>query len=1498
MKKLVGKMLCALAATFSCIAGSAATVRNFTVEFDAKGGTKTITCYKYGNISEYEYNYSGTGVYGETWIRDVEVNGLSAGSAGWHSLIYTGGVRSSILTVVITAISGTALETRVTVGENTTGAAREFTGQLNRWDTLTIRQEAGQDNIVFPAIAIAAKKTAFTVSNNASYYVTGYVTPPSWLKVDCTYGNAGATYTIEAVQSNYRTTPRTASVVFNLSNGTTKTITVTQEGSSVNRYIVTFDQQGGTGGETGKCAWGIGELYAGTYDVPTKSGYVFKGYYSGKNGTGNKYISAEGEMVRSWDIEADTTLYAYWEAIPQTVTVSFDSNGGSACSSRAYTVGEAYGTLPSTQRTGYSFAGWFTSSSYGTRVYGTSTVSSSATRLYAKWTANTYTVTFNANGGEVSPASKTVTYDSTYGSLPAPAHEGYTFNGWFTAASGGTQVTASSTVAITSGQTLYAHWTRDAAPGPTPPAWSPVVKDETMIVYATVYDTSANAAMETDGTRLGVFAADGECRGWATIMDGPSGRLFQLSAGVESDSESGLVLKVWDPVTGEVTEIPEKVACNRDKQIGTIANPREFRIGVLELAVELKNGWNWISTPLAADNPEIDAVFAGCTFGNDDIIKTANGSATYHGGKWYLSPSTFKIEPGVTYVAKKSVGGTETVVFRGTQASGDVAVKAGWNWIAPTVVSPVGITAVSHSGEFVDDDIVKTSGDSATYSGGSWWLQSFTLKPGGGYKVKLARSGTLSFGAATPKKSIKRVLGSAKLLKTASGKPAWAPVTQEDTLIAYLQIAKPDDGNFESAGSLLAAFTPDGECRGVAEIADGPGGIKLFQLSVGVANTEGTGFGFSLKLWDAESGTVYTISENVVCNAEKLVGKIYDPEILSVDVEPPAAYTVTFIQNGGASGTMAPQTFEEGLWQNLRENAFVLPGYDFAGWAESPDGDVIYSDGESIVLDEDIELYAIWTRVTNGRFANAYEIAGAYGAAAADSGDGEYEPGEPLVEFVSSAENTLWWVWTAPADGEAVFSTEGSECDTVMGVYTGASLDTLEVVYENDDEESGEDVFSVCAFTAQAGRRYYIAVAPYSTGYDACTLALSWELEYMCTVTLDANGGSGGRVVRTVEGGMPYALGANPFARPGWKFAGWASSASGATRYADGETIQIDSDTTLYACWIQDTYAVAFDAGGGEGEMGAQVFACGVGQALAGATLRRFGYEFAGWATSPDGDVVYGDGQTITVASAQTLYAKWIETTAGAFDRKFAKAQTLSGALYGRDGNLAGVVQLKAGKVGNKGTVKISATATMLINGAIKKVTAKAVSLDATAESPSGAIAFKDPVGDMAVSLAPDGTVILKNDSYVMAEGEIGGALAGGVNATFRLGGDFAFPSSGQVQENLLPREERFIVAGSRWSFNKAATVKWKKDPATKTFGLQVATSGGKTNLSGLRLSYAAKTGVFKGSFKVYALEDANGKTKLKKYTLNVAGFVVDGKGVGVATCKKPAAGPWPVAVE
>lgn len=72
------------------------------------------------------------------------------------------------------------------------------------------------------------------------------------------------------------------------------------------------------------------------------------------------------------------------------------------------------------------------------------------------WYGLTYTLTYNANGGSVSPLSNSIAAGGNY-ILPTPTWSGHIFDGWFTEATGGTQVTTSNT--ISADTTIYAHWT-------------------------------------------------------------------------------------------------------------------------------------------------------------------------------------------------------------------------------------------------------------------------------------------------------------------------------------------------------------------------------------------------------------------------------------------------------------------------------------------------------------------------------------------------------------------------------------------------------------------------------------------------------------------------------------------------------------------------------------------------------------------------------------------------------------------------------------------------------------------------------------------------------------------------------------------------------------------------------------------------------------------------------------------------------------------------------
>lgn len=80
---------------------------------------------------------------------------------------------------------------------------------------------------------------------------------------------------------------------------------------------------------------------------------------------------------------------------------------------------------------------------------------------FNKYLKGVFTVSFNANEGIVNESSKTVVYGSSYGSLPTPTRDYYTFDGWYTAKTGGNKITESSVFNSAENVTLYAHWTKN-----------------------------------------------------------------------------------------------------------------------------------------------------------------------------------------------------------------------------------------------------------------------------------------------------------------------------------------------------------------------------------------------------------------------------------------------------------------------------------------------------------------------------------------------------------------------------------------------------------------------------------------------------------------------------------------------------------------------------------------------------------------------------------------------------------------------------------------------------------------------------------------------------------------------------------------------------------------------------------------------------------------------------------------------------------------------------
>ena len=89
------------------------------------------------------------------------------------------------------------------------------------------------------------------------------------------------------------------------------------------------------------------------------------------------------------------------------------------------------------------------------------TVEKNSTVTIVVSTSKTITVTFDANGGSVNTSKKDYAYNNYYSDLPTPSRDYYSFDGWFTSASGGSKVNTSTRISSKSNHTLYAHWTQN-----------------------------------------------------------------------------------------------------------------------------------------------------------------------------------------------------------------------------------------------------------------------------------------------------------------------------------------------------------------------------------------------------------------------------------------------------------------------------------------------------------------------------------------------------------------------------------------------------------------------------------------------------------------------------------------------------------------------------------------------------------------------------------------------------------------------------------------------------------------------------------------------------------------------------------------------------------------------------------------------------------------------------------------------------------------------------
>jgi len=218
---------------------------------------------------------------------------------------------------------------------------------------------------------------------------------------------------------------------------------------------IEYNGNGSTGGtvptDSSTYLEGAKVTIIGNNGALTKTGATFAGWNTKSDGNGINYVAGATFTMGTENV----TLYAKWTT--NNYTITFNSQGGSSVTSKIAGYNSVITAPTSPTKTGYTFGGWYKEAGCTNKWdFATNKVTANTT-LYAKWTINNYTVTFNSQGGST-VTSKATAYNSVIAAPTLPTRTGYTFGGWFKESSC-INTWDFSTDKVTIDSTLYAKWT-------------------------------------------------------------------------------------------------------------------------------------------------------------------------------------------------------------------------------------------------------------------------------------------------------------------------------------------------------------------------------------------------------------------------------------------------------------------------------------------------------------------------------------------------------------------------------------------------------------------------------------------------------------------------------------------------------------------------------------------------------------------------------------------------------------------------------------------------------------------------------------------------------------------------------------------------------------------------------------------------------------------------------------------------------------------------------
>ena len=787
-------------------------------------------------------------------------------------------------------------------------------------------------------------------------------------------------------------------------------------------------------------------------------------------------------------------------------------------------------------------------------------------------TNNTYTVSFNANGGSCSTGSKTVTKGSTYGTLPTPTRTGYTFTGWYTAASGGTQITASSTVSITANQTLYAHWT------------------------LTNYTASINhwcsgfSGKGTNGDKSSIkLATTTKSFTYTSGVSFSTGDRISASSlpkGVEAKSNiigSGSFDSQWKTYT-----LPHSFS-NVSKNVSVEIY---YRLIDYTITYDLDGG------TLAKANPDTYNVVYGAKFTN---APTKPGY-TFRG--WTIDGTNIVTGvneaalPDSAFVNDAGLSGGAFYNAVKNRRTGNITVKALWSENTYTATIDHWCFGFNGRGTNNAKNAIKLASTTKnfTYASGitftaNDFIDQAALPNGVEIRSNVLGSNTLNSQGTWENYDIPHSFSNVN-------KNVWVQYSYKliDYNITYDldggTLAEPNPATYNVVFGASFANEPTKEgCYFRGWTIDGTTTVT----GVNEASLPDSAFVNDAGL---EGGAFYNAVKNRTTGDITVKAKWAD-------------YKIAYNGNGGKIRTWGGLFSIEKMTSyeptSITTNKVERSGFTFVGWALTRDAgadEVVYQPGDPYTAGEDLTLYAVWTpegadyaieyRANGGKFGSNsstrldYEPTAITTATPAldDSEDNKflgwaltsdaaandviYLPGDP---YTAAKTLTLYAVWGPNDLYRVTLDANGGTCElsrlwcTYNQSYGSLPTPTREGYYftgwytDDDVKVTGSSTFSV---------------------EDNQTLTAKWA-----SYKIDYDGNGGGYflgISKTLTEYDSTTITTANFTRNNYTFVGWALTPDATADdvvYQPGDPYESDEDLTLYAVWEPDGFWVTFYAGEG-----------------------------------------------------------------------------------------------------------------------------------------------------------------------------------------------------------------------------------------------------------------------------------------------------------------------------